>query len=648
MSNSIATGNSPLPLRQQIRNYISNPDAETVTAPWATYVDASASIPVDGIGGSANITLTRTTSLPLRGTASFLITKDAANRQGQGISYDFSIDNADLAKPLLVSFDYTVSSGTYADGDMRVYLYDVTNSQIIEPAGTQILSVVTDLPQKHKATFQTNSNSNSYRLIIHVASTSASSYNLKLDNLYLGPHTITTGTAITDWKAYTLNITAATSNPTPGTIGTNAAYYRRIGDSLEIQYSFRQTTAGTNGSGIYFFSLPSGLSIDTTKINTTDNDRIGVVGSASGGDGGAGTSLEGIVRVVTLSGAERLVLEMSSETNVITRVSSSFSGLGTSGQRYSFRATVPIVGWSSNVEMSNDTDTRVVAARYYASASTANSSFADNTFEVMDFDTKVFDTHGAVTTGASWKYTLPISGIYRLSTVLKFTSAVNLGDNLLEVRKNSVNVSFSSIFNGQQGNTFSCLIQGVAGDILDVRALGNTSDSSPRIIDTASIFNSIDIERISGPSAIAASENVVAIYETDAGQNMAQGGITIVDYEDKIKDSHGAVTTGASWKFTAPVAGDYDINARATPTSTTGFNAGEILRFTIYKNGAILIQSPISYSGTPEETTFSLIVSGLIPLLAGEYIDVRVQQNSGAAVPLSATGITNRIQIRKV
>jgi len=59
-------------------NYISNPDFESTTTGWAVYADAAATTPVDGTGGSANITLTRSTSSPLRGTANGLITKDAA------------------------------------------------------------------------------------------------------------------------------------------------------------------------------------------------------------------------------------------------------------------------------------------------------------------------------------------------------------------------------------------------------------------------------------------------------------------------------------------------------------------------------------------------------------------------------------------
>jgi hypothetical protein len=66
-----------------VANYISpNDDAEGGTTGWATYADAAATSPVDGTGGSPNVTWTQSTANVLRGSNSFRLTKDAANRQG--------------------------------------------------------------------------------------------------------------------------------------------------------------------------------------------------------------------------------------------------------------------------------------------------------------------------------------------------------------------------------------------------------------------------------------------------------------------------------------------------------------------------------------------------------------------------------------
>ncbi len=207
-------------------NYIANGGAEVNTTGWATYADAAASSPVDGTGGSPSSTFTRSTTTPLRGQGSFLWTKSAANRQGEGFSYDFSIDTSDKAKVIQISFDYLVSSGTYADSDMTIWIYDVTNAALIQPAGYTIQNAAVSMRQL--ATFQSASNSTSYRLIVHTSSTSASAYTLQFDNFSVGPQIVTNGAAVSDWVSFT---------PT-GSWTTNTTYtglWRRIGDSMEIQ-----------------------------------------------------------------------------------------------------------------------------------------------------------------------------------------------------------------------------------------------------------------------------------------------------------------------------------------------------------------------------------------------------------------------------
>jgi hypothetical protein len=72
-----------------LKNYVSaSADAESGIGSWATYNDGVVSRPVDGTGGTASITWTRSTSNPLAGTASFLLTKPASNTKGHGASLE--------------------------------------------------------------------------------------------------------------------------------------------------------------------------------------------------------------------------------------------------------------------------------------------------------------------------------------------------------------------------------------------------------------------------------------------------------------------------------------------------------------------------------------------------------------------------------
>lgn len=73
------------------------------------------------------------------------------------------------------------------------------------------------------------------------------------------------------------------------------------------------------------------------------------------------------------------------------------------------------------------------AARYEISGSTANSALANASAEIIDFDTSDFDTDTAVTTGASWKFTVPTGkgGKYLVMCNIALASDTNWGENEL-------------------------------------------------------------------------------------------------------------------------------------------------------------------------------------------------------------------------
>lgn len=229
-------------------NYIDNWDFETDTSGWATYADAAGASPVDGTGGSPNISITSQDSTVLRGGKSLQLTKDGSDRQGEGFSYDFVIKEQDVNKKLKIQFDFkTNEDAAYANGDLTVWVYDVTNAQIITPVDTPIIA-----GQNIFQTSFVSTGSTSYRLIFHIATTNASAYDVYIDNVIVGPGMTSQGAAIGLWTAYT---------PTTQGLGTISGvnlYYRRVGDSLEISGYF---TAGTVTASELQIGLPSGLTI---------------------------------------------------------------------------------------------------------------------------------------------------------------------------------------------------------------------------------------------------------------------------------------------------------------------------------------------------------------------------------------------------
>ena len=183
----------PINLRGTEKNFIKNyTSVKGTTSGWATYADAAGSSPVDGTGGTANITWTSSSSTPFDQNNYFTLTKDASNRQGQGVSFDFTVDPRLKSNQVVISFDYSVVSGTYATGDLKVFLYDVTNSALVTMSGNDLdplkeIGTGSSSFYKHTVPYTLTSGT-SYRLILHVSTTSSSAYTLSFDNFFVGPY----------------------------------------------------------------------------------------------------------------------------------------------------------------------------------------------------------------------------------------------------------------------------------------------------------------------------------------------------------------------------------------------------------------------------------------------------------------------------
>ena len=343
-------------------NYISNPSAATNTTGWATYADAAGTAPVDGTGGSPTVTWTRSTTTPLRGAADFnFTTPGGGSVQGQGVSTDFTIDLADQAKVLTVTFDYEVVSGTYASGDLTCYLIaDPTGTPVvIQPAGYVVQAATVGTKMRQIATFQTQATGQTYRLCFHVASTSASAYVLAVDNVSVGPQVVQYGAPVTDWQSYTPQ----------GSWTSNTTYtgrWRRVGDSMELQ--IRAALSGSpNASGLSV-NIPTGYAIDTTKLTgTTGNDALP---NASGSAVVGNTYSAPVIPIYlnTVSIMLRTYQQRSTDDIQADNITNLVPGTFISGDFVEVGCSVPILGWSSTVQMSNDTDTRVVAARVFKTA----------------------------------------------------------------------------------------------------------------------------------------------------------------------------------------------------------------------------------------------------------------------------------------
>lgn len=604
-------------------------NAAADTAGWATYSDSAGVSPVDGTAGSPASTWTRS-------TPSFLLTKSAANRQGEGVSYNFTIDAEDKAKVLTIEMDMSVSSGTFVAGtsttssDVTVWVYDVTNAVIIQPSNFKFFGN-SSISEHYSGQFQTASNSTSYRLIIHIGSTSAVAYTLKFDDIKVTPSQYVYGSPVTDWQTYT---------PT-GAWVSNTTYtgkWRRVGDSMEVQAT--ATLSGAPTSTSVTFTIPTGYTIDTTKLSSATNFTQSL-GSASMLDSG----VKGWVGIVRYGNSTTTVFVYNADSvsadGSVTHLSPFTFG---ASDAVSVKFSVPITGWSSSVQMSDDADTRIVSATADAPNGQAVSA---STETILNFDNVVDDSHSAITTGAGWKFTAPVSGFYEVSARVNYgnTSGVNTIFRLV-LFKNGSSFKTMSRYVKPTG-TFApevpaptLVVKLRAGDYIHISA--NNDEAA-----TTNNSGYVSIRRLSGPSAIAATETVAIRYQSSAGTSIANSGTDVsVPFATKVYDTHGSFD---GTTFTAPAAGKYSVQC-SIMYGSAAWAASNQNFLSLYKNG-----SAYQYSGcNPAQGAFTAPFSPIplcldVDLKAGETLSIYAAHNRTAgAATLHATAVYNSLQIKKI
>ncbi len=598
-------------------NFITNYDMESGITGYVAYADAAGAQPVNGTGGSPVVTVTASTSSPLQLTTSLLFTKDAANRQGEGFSYDYSISRENQGQVCTIEFYYEIASGTYADGDLSVYVYDVTNSQLIQPAPTQILN--TTVPTRWVGKFQTAINSTSYRVIWHVASTSASAYTAKVDSVSISPQSVVYGAPVLDETVFTLGTTVGSGTMTNVTaFGT----WRRVGDQLFVRGRYTFTgAAGTWSTPIP--SLPSGLTIDTTKLGSSTASET-ILGSAIFLDTGTEEYLGSVVYRNTTSVAikARDIVTFSGTAPVVNRgITQAVPFAFASGDVIEFEYSVPILGWSSSVLMSESSETRIVAARIGASSTTVSSSAT-----AIIHTTKQFDTHSAYNTSTG-VYTVPVAGKYKISSgwVNANTVDTNAVGNVVSIyiykngsQYSRIGISQLQVANVGIGNSCygnSDAIDCVAGDTLQVY-MNKSAGISSTVTGNNSVNDTwVSFERLSGPAQIAASEKVGVLYYTASGTIDAS--YNLLTYTTKVTDTHGAYASGI---FTAPRAGLYSLSAVATISSTAAVS--NAVRLKITKNGSDFLFSQRLYNNTGTTIDTFVISAPAVYLNAGDLLSV--------------------------
>lgn len=472
-------------------------------------------------------------------------------------------------------------SGT-SSNTWSVYIYDITNSAWIQPAGVYNIVQGSGVGIG-QGTFQTPSNMTQFYIAL----------------LVVNP------------VAFTPTIAAGF-----GTTTRVVASYKREGKFADVSISFRCGTVAASAGNIS--GLP--FAIDTTDPTLADGAGVAVLGYATRVLGNAFAATNSGPYMITWLNSTTVYISQSggtASTGVLNN--DNVSGVfGANNDGFMLRFRVPVSGWSTNTQMSADSDTRVCSA--LATGTPANTT-ANNP---AIFPTVTFDTHGGYSLSTG-RYTVPVAGYYEVKIV--FTS------NLRTLYCILVNIPSTgcATINTANNGTGSSLVQCVAGDLIDVRpdfATGAWNAGNENIAFT----------RLTGPAVVAATETVAASYYVST--NYAVTANQAINFDTKLYDTHSAVTTGAAntWKFTAPVSGYYLLTGCLQTTAGDG-----ALIINLYKNSSSFKSlNTMAASNIP-----GYPLSSQIQLNAGDTISINSAETktiTGSSTPYASYVDISRIK----
>jgi hypothetical protein len=206
------------------------------------------------------------------------------------------------------------------------------------------------------------------------------------------------------------------------------------------------------------------------------------------------------------------------------------------------------------------------------------------------------------------------------------------------------------------------------GSLISTTTIGTGSDSNAVVYSTTGrsnvpfrLIGRIQItQTTAGTWATSPSEvsvppfyipPIVAQYTSNAAQGIGDSSATIVDYEDRVRDDYNCVTTGASWKFTAPKTAYYLISGVMIGAAETGWELGEYVYLQAFVSNAAGRQLGW-YEYTTGDTSASanafpsIFCAAVVYLTAGQYLDTRLYHTNDGVVNLDTSVAIEISEIR--
>lgn len=158
------------------------------------------------------------------------------------------------------------------------------------------------------------------------------------------------GLAYEPWTSFTATLSCGTC--AKGTIVRDNAYWRRVGQNMEIMWDYEQSAAGTAGTGNYLLTVPNSKSINTSLVAVTTDAEIAVGHGIVANSADAEATIAKPLEAVPNDSTHFAFVFSSSNANSLdddrTYVSNTTTGnFGATVSVISIRISVPISGWGA-------------------------------------------------------------------------------------------------------------------------------------------------------------------------------------------------------------------------------------------------------------------------------------------------------------
>ncbi len=395
-------------------------------------------------------------------------------------------------------------------------------------------------------------------------------------------------------------ITALTGDGTASGPGSSALTLTTVNSNVGSFGSASSSPSFTvNAKGLITAASSSAIQIAESQVTNLVSDLAGKqpVGSyltsvsVASSNGLSGSSSGGLTPILTLSTTITGILQ----GNGTAISAASTTGSGNVVLATSPTLTSPIVGTQSP----NDASTKAASTAYVDTAvSTAGANYllkANNLSDVSNQQTALNNLSG---TQSSGKY-LRSNGTNTSLTTIQVADVPTLNQNT-----SGSAASLSATLAVTSGGTGLTTL--TANNVI----LGNGT-SNPNFVAPSTSGNVLTSNGTTWISSPASAGSPIYAKYAIAGAGVAISSTQPANFATQIFDSNSAVTTGSSWKFTAPATKIYHVDVSL-------ITAGGLFSFFLYKNGSLdtTLATTTPAGGYNSGST-------LVSLAANDFIDIR-------------------------